>query len=172
MSSFATRFARRSAFMMVNAPKTFQLGNVVHIKERLYNAVKAWRGCDLIWRVRCQMESIRMARVSGLSKEDGVSAGEVRTGLKSEATILPYDSSFVTRFACRAANFASVSHAMSTSHLRLASLVARHPSPRSGPHQGDPPWNAALAEDSSNSARGWNAFHHELRIPTRSGHRC
>ena len=65
-----------SAFMMVNAPKTFQLGNVAHIKERLHNAVKAWRGCDLVWRVRCQMESIRMARVSGLSKEDGVSAGE------------------------------------------------------------------------------------------------
>jgi len=65
-----------SAVMIVGAPKTFRLGDVSHVKNQLENATLAFRAADMLHRLRCCLEILKMARSGGLKMEDAKWCGD------------------------------------------------------------------------------------------------
>ncbi|GMI32061.1 hypothetical protein TrCOL_g9160 [Triparma columacea] len=62
--------AASSTLMVLGAPKTFRLGEVSHAKKQLENACLAFRAADMLHRLRCCLETLKMARAGGLRIDD------------------------------------------------------------------------------------------------------
>ena len=75
-SPFQRYSAVSAAVMVISAPKTFRLGNIAHLKKRLENSALAFNSCGMLYRLRCCLDVLKMARYGGLQMENATFCGE------------------------------------------------------------------------------------------------
>jgi len=58
--------------MVVSAPSTFHLGDVKHVRAQLEHAAMAFEASSLLFKLRCSIDILKIARMHGLGREEVV----------------------------------------------------------------------------------------------------
>ena len=64
-----------AAFMICGAPETFKMGNITKAKLQLENGSLSFGATEIMYKMRCCLEVLKIARAKGLSKDDAALCG-------------------------------------------------------------------------------------------------